>query len=325
MTFSNILRGAGVALGMSLATACAADLPEGEEALDGSEQAFVDSSNGLKTINGLKTFNGLITTNGLTTSNGLKTINGFKTINGLRTFNGFRTYNGLEVDCTGKTLGTSCTGSPDGLLSATKGLMKTADGVTTASYLMRCALAGGDSIKVKSYTGALVTLSGEIGLAPSWKDGQCDKTCQERVSACLMAFTNGDGLHVDIEMSAPFITGGNGHSTAYPYVEAAFFGNVFLATPQAYYCTGHDYVQFGNEVTLLETRACKGYNQRDGSCPYRNVGYCDVPYQVGGLFKCYMGSTTGDTAQSCNDDNTTYTGVGYTWYNPITTFRKVLQ
>ena len=124
--------------------------------------------------------------------NGLKTINGLRgakvvtTINGLRTRKGERTVQGRDVDCTGKVLGETCTGAPDGMLSAKTGMMSSEDGVTMARYLVRCALPAGEKITVKDYRGELVTLSGELGFASQWGDGQCDETCEERVSAWCM-------------------------------------------------------------------------------------------------------------------------------------------
>ncbi|HEX5655921.1 MAG TPA: hypothetical protein VFX59_01950, partial [Polyangiales bacterium] len=312
---------------------------QGEEdpELNAAQQELV-TLNGLRTINGLKSVNGLMTVNGLTTRNGLKSVNGLKSINGLRTLNGLKSVNGLDVDCTGKVAGVSCTGEPDGMLSDGTGLMSTAEGVTTASYLVRCALAGTDSIRIKDYTGALVTLKGEAGLAPEWKDGQCEGACQEKISACLMALTNGDGAHVDVELVAPF-TLGKTHS--YPYQEAAFYGNVFVDPPQAFYCVGKDYAQNGIHITLLEERSCTGYNEKDGKCPYVRAGYCNNAISLSlsdntlsGDEKC---SWTGqsvlskDVAATCKDSSGGIGGSlsllskGKTWSYPITTFRKVKQ
>ena len=34
---------------------------------------------------------------------------------------------------------------------------------------------------------------------------------------------------------------GTGHSSAYKYQEASFFGNIFASPPIAHYCVGKDY------------------------------------------------------------------------------------
>jgi len=233
--------------------------------------------------------------------------------------------NGLDVDCTGKTAGVTCTGEPDGLLDNNTGLMSSDAGIATAKYLMRCALPKGDSIRIKDYTGGLVVLSGELGLAPTWKDSQCDATCQEKISACLMAFTNGDGAHVDVELAAPF-TLGTGHT--YRYQEAAFYGNLFQDKPAAFYCVGRDYAKSGISVTTLETRSCKGYNAQNGTCPYVRAGYCESAFSLNfadtvlGDKKCSFGFGS-DTATGCKDAAGGL--LAKTWKYPITTFRKVQQ
>jgi hypothetical protein len=305
--------------GLTLITGCAA---EDEDALLNDErQEVVASMNGLRTVNGLTTLNGLRTVNGLTTLNGLRTVNGLTTLNGLRTVNGFRTVNGLEVDCSGQTAGTTCTGAPDGLLSAATGMMSTDEGINTAKYVVRCALAASDSIRIKDHTGGLVTLVGELGLAPSWKDGQCDAACQEKVSACLMALTNSSGNHVALELSAPF-TLGTGNSSAFPYQEAVFYGNLFESPPKASYATGAAFqgINGGGVVGVFgaSNRLCDVYWLLFGnaSCPYISVG--DANFNITDPLgwnsqRCTMAS---GAASKCKDKQ------GKTWNYPITTYRK---
>jgi hypothetical protein len=316
-------------------SACAAEsVGVGEEdvALNAQQQELV-TRNGLRVVNGLRTTNGLISANGLRTTNGLRVVNGLRSINGLRTINGLRVVNGLDVDCTGKTAGVDCIGEPDGLLSDATGLMSSPEGETTASYLVRCALARADSLRIKDYSGALVVLEGELGLTPEWKDGQCEGPCQEKISACLMALTNGDGVHEDVELAAPF-TLGSAHS--FPYQEAAFYGNLFTDPPRAYYCVGRDYAKSGLQVTLLEERSCEGYNEKDGKCPYQRVGFCDNAFSLSlsdntltGDNKCsFTGPSRSkrDVATSCKDSSggaLSLLSRGKSWSYPITTFRKV--
>lgn len=299
----------------------------------GETQAFIHTTNGMRAINGLRSRNGLMSLNGLTTENGITTVNGIRMVNGLRTRNGKRAFNGLSIDCTGAKLGETCSGDPDGLLDAATGLMSSPEGVETASYVIRCALPARDSIRIVNYDGDLVTLGGELGLAPQWKDSQCDLTCQERVSACLMALTNGDGNHIELELSAPF-TLGLGHSPDFPFQEAAFFGNIFVDPPQAFYCVGKDYASSGLQIRLLETRACEGYNERDGSCPYVWAGYCGSAYSLNPFDRTIFSdnrcrfegarssSRSGDTAASCVGGSSFN---AKTWSNPITTFRDVRE
>jgi len=302
------------ALSLSLAYGCANSDETEDTALSAERQAYVDTVNGLRTINGLTSVNGLRTINGLRTNNGLRTINGLTTINGLRTMNGLKTMNGLSVDCLGKTLGVDCTGEPDGILSAATGMMSSDDGIATAKYMVRCALPASQGVRIKDYTGGLVTLTGELGFTPEWAEGQCDTTCQEQISACLMAFTNGTGEHIAIEMSAEDSAVGGSHT--YRYQEAAFYGNVFNDNPQAYYCAGADFAGFSlvGLITLgnLEQRACSGYS----NCPYKNAGACN-----------YSGlDLLGLNSRKCNFSNSAATlcagsGTSKTWTNPVTTYR----
>jgi hypothetical protein len=314
-----------------LLTACATDMgsEEDDAELNAVRQEAVSSINGLKTINGLRTLNGMVSVNGLTTTNGLRTMNGMRTMNGLRTMNGMRTMNGLQVDCTGATAGKTCTGEPDGMMDNATGLMSSDEGIATAKYLIRCALPANDSIRIKDYTGGLVSLTGELGLTPEWKDGQCDTTCQEKISACLMAFTNGDGVHVDVELAAPY-TLGTGHT--YKYQEASFYGNIFLDKPAMFFCVGKDYAESGIVIKVLEERACQGYNEKDGKCPYVKAGYCQNVISLNILSgdsllndnKCSYNFGV-DTAKTCKDNSSSglLFSSGKSWNYPITTFRTV--
>ncbi len=307
----------------ALLAGCAADAADDVE-LQASRQALIDTTNGLKTINGLSTKNGLMTLNGLSTKNGLKTVNGLRTLNGLRTVNGLRTLNGLDPDCTGKVAGKTCSGEPDGILDNSLGLMSSDEGIMTAKYLVKCALKAGDKITIKDYTGTLVTIPGELGLAPAWKDGQCDNACQEKISACLMALTNGQGDHVDVELTAPFDNVGTDNSSAFPYQEAAFYGNLFSDPPQAFYCIGKDYaVVKSKSIEHLATRACKGYTDKNGECPYTRAGLCNpaASSTEEGIKEDYMCFDTKKTLRKCREKD----GASRKWEYPITTFRKVVQ
>jgi hypothetical protein len=208
---------------------------------------------------------------------------------------------------------------PDGLLSASSGMMATDGGITTAKYLVRCALPAGDSLRVKDYTGASVSLSGELGLAPSWKTGSCDQTCQERISACLMALTNGSGDHVNVELSALNMPIGGGHSSSFKYQEAAFYGNLFTSPPQANYCIGKDYAGLnvlGLSILAADQRACSGYWTLfgDTGCPYKKTGDCNATL-LNWNMKC---ENSGGTMTKCEP----YGSNVRSFVNPITTFRS---
>jgi hypothetical protein len=302
------------------------DGSEGSSAgLDEARQEYVDSVNGLVTVNGMTAINGLISVNGMTAINGLTTVNGMTAINGLTTVNGMTAINGmtatsttLSVDCLNRTSDVDCTGEPDGLLSRSTGMMASDEGIITAKYLVRCALPAGDSLRIKDYTGALVTLTGELGLTPEWKTGTCDGRCQELISACLMALTNGNGVHLPLELSSTKSALGGGHSKSFRYQEGAFFGNLFVSPPQAYYCTGSDYASTGSSytgsdqwVSPLSIRACSGYSAKNLACPYVHLSVCNAGTSTPGT--CAFDKK--GTALSC-------TGSGSTvWGYPITSYR----
>jgi len=226
-------------------------------------------------------------------------------------------------------------------------------GIMTARYLVRCALKSTDTIGVQDYNRNVVRMTGEIGLAPSWKAGQCDGTCQEKISACLLAFTNGGGQHVMIEMSAWYknadgksgtaddnqLTIGTGHDSAFPHQEAAFYGNIFTQPPQAYYCANDGLFSFipglGNVFTV-DVRACGGYVDVLGlgaelfnKCPIKSMGSCtEIVATIQSLMiphpkcaeknsakqKCESGAGTGPLGSVLSVFS------NKTWNNPMTTW-----
>lgn len=162
----------------------------------------------------------------LLTDNGLPAINGLNSHNGLNSFNGLNSHNGLN--------------SFNGL-SSINGLMTNDPGRQTIKYLVRCALPAGDSLSKADQTGKVHVFPGQIGLAPQWKTGACDTACQEAVSACVMAHVNATGRSVGLWLDAPMPAIGWGRHNSYPMQESAFFGNIFVSPPVAYYCNGDDW------------------------------------------------------------------------------------
>jgi hypothetical protein len=126
-------------------------------------------------------------------------------------------------------------------LSSTVGLMTNPDGRTTAAYIARCALPTGDSLVKADQNGVVYTFPGALGLAPQWKTGACNTSCQEIMSACLMAHVNTAGRHINLWLASPVAALGLGRNFAYPIQESAFFGNLFVSPPKAYDCNGSDW------------------------------------------------------------------------------------
>ena len=219
-------------------------------------EAIMAQTNGLSMINGLSMVNGLSLSNGLALSNGLSMSNGLALSNGL---------------------------------SMSNGLMTTSDGRRAVSYLVRCALAAGDSLSKNDQYGNPFTFPGSVGLCPSWKNAGVsgDTGCQERVSACMLALINEAGVHVPLMMDASYSSVGWGYNPSYPYQEGTFFGNIMVAnahgTPgiNAYYCEGPDFA-----TGVVPGRIGAG----ESGAPYKN------PFGTGGA--CATNCATGGAPKS---------------------------
>jgi hypothetical protein len=162
----------------------------------------------------------------LMSENGLKTINGMKVHNGLAAGSGLSLSAGLK--------------SPAGL-SSSSSLMNTADGRTTVSYLVRCALPAGRTINKADQNGKMYSFSGQIGVAPDWENGVCNGSCERWVSACMLALVNTTGDHYPLWLVATNPAIGWGVDPSFPLQEGSFFGDIFTSPPYAYYCGGRDF------------------------------------------------------------------------------------
>jgi hypothetical protein len=230
-----------------------------EDGVEGSHEFGMSSINGLQSINGLVSTNGLSSVNGLLSTNGLTSTNGLMSINGLSSINGLISVNGL---------------------SSTNGLMTTSGGRSTVAYLVKCALGAGDSLVKQDQYGASFTFQGGMGLCPAWKSGGVHgttfRTCQNLVSACMMAHVNTAGVHIPIWMDseAPQI-GWGVDATNYPAQEGTFFGNIIetgdlsqmgmtgVVGPKAYYCEGQGFSNGTVQGRL-------GAGQSGANLPYTN-------------------------------------------------------
>ncbi len=237
-----------LAASLALASALVGCQPPADQDIGGNTvESELVSANGLSLINGLSLTNGL-SGNGLS-GNGLSG-------NGL-------SGNGLLLNPLSTT----------GLTSSTY-LMNSADGRSTLSYLVRCALPAGRTINKTDSTGAPYSFAGGIGLTPQWETGTCDSTCQQWISACMLAHVNTAGIHVPIWVVGQNSYLGWGQSTDFPNQEGTFFGNIFALNTaghtDAYYCEGP-----GFNKTVVDGRL--GSNQV--GAPYRDMfasGYCNI-------------------------------------------------
>ncbi len=161
--------------------------------------------------------------------NGLADVNGLRSLNGLRGSNGLRARNGLSLD-----------GGLSGGLDPDSIMMSTEVGRTLASYVVKCALPADRTLQKSDSKGTRYIFPGMVGVAPEWERGACGQTCQEWMTACILALVNTTGTHVPVWMMAEHPAVGFGQSPAYPQQEGSFFGNIFSSNPTAYYCEGRD-------------------------------------------------------------------------------------
>lgn len=134
-------------------------------------------------------------------------------------------------------------------------------------YLVQCALNEGDSVTVAAPSGQLV-FGGHLGLAPEWRDGPCDESCQEWVSACLLARTNETETETMLFVQGDHAQLGFGTDPDFTFFEGTFFGNVFLDPASMHACRGH-----ASAMALAEQqgRTC---TQSESECGFTTYDNC---------------------------------------------------
>jgi hypothetical protein len=143
------------------------------------------------------------------------------------------------------------------------------------------------------------TYWGDLGLAPYWATGPLDESGQRIVSACLASRTNyfGVTVHISVRGNVKALRDGTSAAelAAYPYVEGAFWGNLFSSTPAIYACY--------NPATVANSRA----DQRDCATGYLS--------STGQTLPCGPIQLTGSCDTQCDGFDTAgqyYTGCGHT-------------
>jgi hypothetical protein len=233
----------------------------------------------------------------LSSQNGLTMLNGLTMTNGL-------SGNGLSGN------GLSGTGlSGNGLLMnplttgilSTGTIMNSAVGRSTMSYIVRCALASTKTITAKDSTGTSYSWTGAIGVAPEWETGTCGTTCQERMTACLLAHVNTSGVHIPIWLDSESAIGW-GQSTDFPYQEGSFFGNVFVNPPVGRFCNGKDF-----DSATVPGRLGAGQTNAPYTDPFGTPGPC--------ASNCTASSATTNGVADGFSQCGTYTHVVTVWRN----------
>jgi hypothetical protein len=159
------------------------------------------------------------------------------------------------------------------------------------SYAVACALPGNESVTI-SINGSPAVYSGAIGLAPEWQSGACDSNCQQWITACLLAKTNYYGIEVTISLRgpSPALDPGLIERVQFSLEEGAFFGNLFLDSPQLYACMGKlfDSATIGDQLAYLQHRICASEDL--STCPIHVLGPCaqfvSPPWTLSGDHDC---------------------------------------
>jgi hypothetical protein len=194
--------------------------------------------------------------------------------------------------------------------------MTSADSRDMVKYLARCALPPDRSLLKTDQNGVAYTFPGSFGIAPGWQYGSCDATCQEQMTACLMAMANRDGKRVEIDLVSPIgVIGMATDELNYPLQEGAVFGNLFVTPPKMFTCSGSAPVTKSQQAGRFCIESPKQSGPSGADCAlFTNVGSC--------ASKCTMSCAQGPsgaqvcTPTSCVDDT------GVRWNNPITVYMK---
>jgi hypothetical protein len=196
------------------------------------------------------------------------------------------------------------------------------------AYLVRCALASGDTLVKQDQNFQWYTFPGALGLCQAWKYGgihgntQANRTCENILSACLMAHTNTDGVHVPIWLDSEASQIGWGTSPSYPYQEGTYFGNIMetgdltgqgmagVVGPVAYFCEGYS---FNDKLVAgrLGSSSTTPYTNAFGTSPYGHS--CDA-----NLNKSYVTMTAHWSNGTNNPDGSHKPADGYQAIAPYT-------
>lgn len=106
--------------------------------------------------------------------------------------------------------------------------------VEVLSVLASCALHRGESLETT--TG--LTLFGDLGLAPRWRNHRLTVAERERLTACLAARISLDGVIVPISLRGVRLATGREEREIWTILEGGFAGDVFDPTGEISACSG---------------------------------------------------------------------------------------
>jgi hypothetical protein len=121
---------------------------------------------------------------------------------------------------------------------------------------------------------------GSLGLATSWATGPLSADGQHWITACLAARSNWYGTQVIISLRSGRgmlkLDPSSAELAAYPYVEGAFWGNLFAATPHVYSC--YNAADVAHSRSSLRDCAAGHVQADDSVVPCNNItiaGACE--------------------------------------------------
>ena len=158
----------------------------------------------------------------------------------------------------------------------------TENGQKLLSYVVRCALAEGETASFPRSGDVDLVYTGLLGFAPGWNAGPIDVTAQRLMTGCLMAHAN--AFHIQVPISVRTAAKGAAspeEQQAFPAQELTAFGNFFAVDPAARelnVCFGEAValsLGFGGGVgggrpTYLDLRICS----TSAACGFNRVGAC---------------------------------------------------
>jgi len=170
----------------------------------------------------------------------------------------------------------------------------------TLKYIVQCALQSGQALDFACASGAKVHFDGVAGVAPNWANNKCATGgCQEKVSACVISMSNFKGEHV-----ANDIAGVNGLNKVDPGNddprEGAYWGNIFLATPEIRGCYAPGTLDFQYKTTTIDgvtgpaplmRRTCGSFNLSNRLCLLNGEG---------NEGKSFLGNLVSGKVQACS-------------------------
>lgn len=161
--------------------------------------------------------------------------------------------------------------------------LQTKWGAQFMKYLVSCALPEGVKVRLPAAPeGRTQVLSGSMGLAPAWRERAITPEEQRSVSACLLARINAFGVPVVLSMrrdgldEPESLRAGKDERARFPRLEGAFFGNLFVDSPVAYFCRGDDqpgraaWLQHLKRICTLPTDKAEGAS----ACGFLDAGLC---------------------------------------------------